>query len=73
MNLGEVGKAVGGTAFPRDGKLTHQGMYLRDYFAAHAINAMSHLTSFGNGAWDHRRIAAECYALADAMLEEREK
>lgn len=63
----------GGPAFPcTDAKgFVSEGMSLRDYFAAQALaglmtDAMRNDRSFSLNARD-------CYALADAMLAEREK
>jgi hypothetical protein len=75
--------ADGGPAFPAErreqGPGTHTwhsvaypGMSLRDYFAAKVLAAVADsegLVSLN----DLEEIAAGCYALADAMLAEREK
>ena len=63
----------GGPAFPiplnpgetYTAHATCDGMTLRDYFAARAMNEMT---------WtdDHGLDAAECYKIADAMLRARE-
>jgi hypothetical protein len=51
--------------------MQHQGMTLRDYFAAKAMNGLV-------GAWgahdlqDYKEIASDAYFLADAMLKARE-
>ena len=67
----------GGPAFPaHENWRLDSGMTLRDYFAAQALQGQC--TPFENG-WalhkpDHREMmAAECYAIADAMLAERAK
>jgi len=46
---------------------SQQGMTLRDYFAAKALQSILS----GTVSDDHKRIAQESYKLADAMLEER--
>ena len=57
-------------AFP-DGILNQDGMTLRDYFAAKAMNGLV-------GAWgaydlqDYKEIASNAYFLADAMMKARE-
>jgi hypothetical protein len=77
-------KDDGGAAFPRSDSgysQTHDGMTLRDYFAAHAMTAVGR-TYFGsedNPAADQlgnptfAEEARRCYAWADAMLAERAK
>ena len=68
----------GGPAFPsgvvkylanggisRKGPL-YEGMTLRDYFAAHAMEALLH-------NWKEEVIPQMAYKMADAMLAEREK
>lgn len=69
-------KDTGGPAFPTTKPLEswgdpNQGMTLRDYFAAKAMQSM-------NGRSDYEDasailIAVDAYALADAMLEARGK
>lgn len=73
-------KPEGGAAFPRPlSKISSEeidcgaeGMTLRDYFAAQAMNAMS-----GGPVWpapsDSSEIARRSFAIADAMIAEREK
>ena len=53
-------------AFP-----THreEGMELRDYFAAAALQGM--LAENGGGAVDNHQLAEVAYAVADAMMEAR--
>ena len=53
-------------AFP-----THreEGMELRDYFAAAALQGM--LAEDGGGAVDNHHLAEVAYAVADAMMEAR--
>jgi hypothetical protein len=46
------------------------GMTLRDYFAAAALKGQAHRLA---SPYEHRDIlAADCYAIADAMLKARE-
>lgn len=57
---------------------SQEGMELRDYFAAQAIVLFSlgdkEIKRLENGErLDHRSVAACCYGLADAMMEERLK
>lgn len=71
----------GGPAFPRTTESTvdrdvtdhggHNGMTLRDYFAAQSLPTIIHLTQCNDGSWDPVAVAAGAYAVADAMLEER--
>ena len=57
-------------AFPLENADENQrGMSLRDYFAAKAMHAVLVATERGTAA----EVASEAYALADAMLDEREK
>ena len=52
---------------------TQDGMQLRDYFAAHALNgAVSRYVQDDSnpGTWE-QQLAADCYTIADAMLEAR--
>lgn len=67
----------GGPAFPNQGIV---GMRLRDYFAGQAIGdviAAHHLGTFSaaisNEPSLYASFAAHAYAVADAMLAEREK
>jgi len=46
---------------------SENGMTLRDYFAARAMEAMLH------GTTGRENIAKYAYAMADSMMEEREK
>lgn len=77
-----MSKETGGPAFPDPGRaqsakqreqLTDVGMTLRDYFAAKAMPQLISLCQDGDGAWSHDVVAQNAYALADAMLAEREK
>ena len=63
---------TGGPAFPSHGsmgEITHEGMTLRDYFAAKAMHAILSNPDFGNEDTD---IAGSAYWAADAMLKARE-
>ena len=70
----------GGTAFPatswsKDGDFLgeNQGMTLRDYFAAKAMQAVPMLQSDLHDVQAiYDRIASHAYKLADAMLKARE-
>jgi hypothetical protein len=50
------------------GEVAHEGMTLRDYFAAKAMQGL--LASEVNAP--RHEFAAEAYAMADAMLKARE-
>ena len=64
----------GGPAFPTlfiepDYGSGYAGMTMRDYFAAAALKGKAHRLCL---PYDHRDIlAADCYAIADAMLKAR--
>lgn len=68
---------TGGPAFPRPASDAHQhgmhkpqeGMTLRDYFAAKAMQSMNTRQDYSDAPAD--AIALDAYALADAMLEAR--
>ena len=73
---------TGGPAFPCD--LTaydeevvenFQGMTLRDYFAAKAMQGMISANGDSNGylEYEEETVAANAYKLADAMLKARSK
>ena len=47
-----------------------EGMELRDYFAAKALNG---LINYSPEPEEHKLIAELCYQLADAMMKAREK
>jgi hypothetical protein len=56
------------TPFPwSPGEMTYTSMTLRDYFAAQAMQALIDEDTFSN------EVAAQAYALADAMLKARGK
>lgn len=70
----------GGSAFPARWRTEGEdGMSLRDYFAAAAMQGMlssepsSPKYSFAEGGSVADRIAEEAYFMADAMLKEREE
>jgi len=81
-----MSKETGGTAFPYSGVhkgkaeniiVDSQGMTLRDYFAAKAMQAfiagaMSDGTAFSPKSGDHDTAAEVAYLIADAMLRARE-
>ena len=71
---------TGGPAFPTERNLT-QGMTLRDYFAAKAIQAILHHydSAFDDETADEddvpfpELLAKDAYIMADAMLKARNK
>ena len=69
---------TGGPAFPSHGSMgevTHDGMTLRDYFAAKAMQAIIGSERYGGiiGVNTYeQRTAADAYKVADAMLKARE-
>lgn len=70
----------GGPAFPSHGSMgevVEDGMSLRDYFAAKAMQALIGSKYIGSNystqAWIKDFAAASAYGLADAMLTERSK
>ncbi|HHR5887167.1 TPA: hypothetical protein ACS7WW_003600 [Providencia alcalifaciens] len=73
---------TGGAAFPASGHpdmqfVAQEGMQLRDYFAAKALNAViigiyNEATSQGvYHNWSEDEFATEAYKLADAILKAR--
>lgn len=76
-----VWKRAGGHAFPvsyetggPDGdSVTHHGMSMRDYFAAKAMQANIAIFEDWPAGERANDIAKYSYAMADAMLAEREK
>jgi hypothetical protein len=70
-----MSKETGGPAFPgvdyanQFGKKNPEGMTLRDYFAAKALQGM--LAENSGGAYANDDVAEWAYHLADAMLEAR--
>lgn len=67
-------KETGGPAFPQltDHTLCYDGMTLRDYFAAKAMQgALSNAYAAERYQMNIWEIAKEAYEMADAMLEAR--
>ena len=68
-------KETGGPAFPgfdyidQHGKKNPEGMTLRDYFAAQAMQAMAQKYSLENKG----DVSRNAYKIADAMLKAREQ
>jgi hypothetical protein len=62
----------GGPTFPVQ-SATNDGVTLRDYFAAKAMQGMISATYNPSQNTMTEDIALEAYAMADAMLAEREK
>jgi len=67
----------GGPAFPNEGfngwGQPFEGMTLRDYFAAKAMQGMIGDFDFNTFAQDPLRVARWSYEAADAMLKAREE
>lgn len=70
----------GGPAFPCDvfdpqvkGPEQHEGMSLRDYFAAAVLQGMMATRHPDAPIFKNEDDASYCYAVADAMLKERAK
>jgi hypothetical protein len=64
--------STGSPAFPSHGSMgevAHEGMTMRDYFAA---KAMQSFATTDRMLWSNERMAAEAYDVADAMLKARE-
>jgi len=51
--------------------IIHDGMTLRDYFAAKAMQAM--ISSFAEQGVKYKSVAEHAYSAADAMLKAREQ
>jgi hypothetical protein len=64
-----MNKETGGPAFPHG--MAFQGMTLRDYFAAKAMQGLGSQLSIYSVTVDE--VAELSYRQADAMLKEREK
>ena len=66
-------KNTGGPAFPThpEGALIHDGMSLRDYFAASFVTSGHVFTCLSLGDTPEQ-VAEQAYALADAMLKARQ-
>lgn len=60
-------------AFPNPHLRGDEGMTLRDYFAAKAMQGMMHHFDFGKFKDDPMRLAGWSYDAADAMLKAREE
>jgi hypothetical protein len=71
-------KDTGGPAFPfwcdSNGMANFQGMTLRDYFAAKAMQSLMH-TQYVDMTYEGEtaNLAHEAYMVADAMLAQRNK
>ena len=67
-------KDTGGPAFPThpEGALIHDGMTLRDYFAAKAMQGILAATLTPNTVWSQDEAAETAYNVADAMLKARQ-
>jgi hypothetical protein len=63
-------RRTGGPAFPWDG-MGHDGMTLRDYFAAKAMAAQ--IQHAGCDNIGEEKLSEWVYVMADAMLRERSK
>ncbi|MEY5098665.1 MAG: hypothetical protein RJA36_1384 [Pseudomonadota bacterium] len=65
-------KETGGPAFPRDHRSDgHNGMSLRDYFAAKAMQSITSVLHKGIRPADLDAMARDAYGIADAMLKAR--
>jgi hypothetical protein len=67
---------TGGPAFPYENRYEHEGMTLRDYFAAKAMQGLIARESTGAFNFetfpdDPRRVALWAYDVADQMLKAR--
>jgi hypothetical protein len=58
---------TGGPAFPYENRYEHEGMTLRDYFAAKAMQTLASYEEF-----EPEQAAEKAYQYADAMLKARE-
>ena len=65
---------TGGPAFPCHTIAMHEGMTLRDYFAAKAMQGLITSASLSRTeSWyDEERVAESAYKMADAMLKARQ-
>ena len=61
-----MSKDNGGPAFPNEGYARFEGMTLRDYFAAKAMQSLA-------GKHAAKCVVIEAYEIADLMLLERAK
>lgn len=64
---------TGGPAFPVPGLHDYDGMTLRDYFAAKAMQGLISGTSLWRESEDDSEIAECAYAIADGMLKVRKE
>ena len=65
---------TGGPAFPTPAhNLANDGMTLRDYFAAKAMQGMLAGTLTPEAIWSQDEVAETAYNVADAMLKAREQ
>ena len=67
--LGMSNNDTGGPAFPVEVGINNRGMFLRDYFAAKAMQGL--LSADVRLQLNHVTIAHMAYEQADAMLETR--
>ena len=58
-------------AFPIDHETKNDGMTLRDYFAAKAMQGLLRDSNANDGLWHFEATAA--YEIADSMMEARKK
>jgi len=69
----------GGPAFPVvevhpvHGSRVDMGMSLRDYFAGHALSGLLADPNVGYGGQQTAKLCEGCYAIADSMLNARQK
>jgi hypothetical protein len=66
----------GGPAFPNtepNGDTAHEGMTLRDYFAAQAMTLVANDYHLDGSLINNAGLALQCYEIADAMIAARAK
>ena len=63
---------TGGPAFPTN-DVCYNGMTLRDYFAAKAMQGILAGTLTPTTVWSHDEVSETAYNVADAMLKAREQ
>ena len=78
MSKNDGGPAFPATSWTKDGDFLgeNQGMSLRDYFAAKAMQGFmaGHIAYYGHeNYWKPSDMAGDAYQIADAMLAERDK
>ncbi len=72
VNITDNNILYAGHVVPPDARGNAPGMSLRDYFAAAAMSgALAHPGA--DISYGLREVAKRCYAMADAMLAERDK